>query len=382
LGEFQLREFEYGIQAPQKMRLHLAVNDRFVQHFIEMTIQLNLQNDNRFVIYGDAEIPFNKTFDPVHVRFVASLEDRLEGIRDLVDQADVIYIHYLSEAAVQFLVRSKIDTKKLVWIFWGADGFTLPGIYAKVVNLNPRTVRSRIGQSIYSFFVSRNRIRNKGRIIRKIDYFAHYIPDDFTLFKNQFRSRMQFLDFSYGVTNQMEERVCHGDDVLIGNSASEANNHIYVLTNLIPKSVANKLIVPLSYGGSRAYTAEVKRLGAAMFPEKFFPLDSIMTSESYLNVLEKTGYAIMFHSRAQAWGTIIQLFWQGSKVFMYEKNNLFRFLRTNNFHVFSLNTKITPEDMKPLTKVEIERNRALLLKLFGIEAAREKYYNLLTISCR
>jgi dTDP-N-acetylfucosamine:lipid II N-acetylfucosaminyltransferase len=362
------------------MRLHLAINDRFIEHFIQTTISLGCMPDNRFVIYGKPEIPFTKEWDSPNITFVDKLSDFRAVAEEIRARLQVIYIHYLSAEVVEFLDARYISNCKIVWVFWGSDGFSMPEFSSTSGSLNPVSFKVRIARWVAQRSRENELVMKKRALIGKVNYFAHYLLDDMKLFKALLKANPEFVPFCYGITEQLvRPEPVQGTDILLGNSANESNNHLFVFEHMLSSDLMQNIVAPLSYGGSEAYVARVKSAGKRKFGDRLRVLDKKLTADDYAAVLSSAGFAIMYQLRSQAWGNIMQLLYQGSRVFMHPKNTLFMFLRDTGFSVAALEHPLRTGDLIPVSASERASNRAKLLELFGRDRAMENCNKLLSI---
>ena len=361
------------------MRLHIGVNDKFLQNFIDISTELKLEDENFFVLYGKEEIPFQRELNDKNVHICDELTSIREHLITLIDRSQVIYIHYLSQQVVHFLSEMDIVEKKIVWIFWGNDGFPL--VNDKIREIPSWNLRNLLGRIKRLFFKRKNsNAEEKRRFISKINYFAHYIIEDFELLKPLLAKDANFLFFSYGVLEQIvKDNLIEGKDTLIGNSGDATSNHFYVLNSLLSKDMQGNIIVPLGYAGESSYIKQLIEFGNKKFGKNFVPVTKTMNLDSYIKLLSSVQFSIMYHSRPQGWGNIMQLLWQGSKVFMFPSNTLYLFLKRNGFEVFPLTKKIEMMDWSALEKDKKEKNRILLKMHFGKQELLKSYKYLLSI---
>jgi dTDP-N-acetylfucosamine:lipid II N-acetylfucosaminyltransferase len=361
------------------MKIHFGVNDRFLQNFIDMTVDLNCAQENVFIIYGVSAIGFTKNYDKNYVIFVKDLFASNRKIEPILSRSSTIYIHYLSDEVVEFLSRYSIGGKTIVWLFWGNDGFPL--VEQKIKELPTLNLLDIIRRARLMHYRKKNvKTLFKINFLRRIDYFAHYIIEDFLLFKPLLATNCKFIFFSYGVLEQVvRDNFLNSNSILVGNSADSTNNHIYILKNLLPKSVNGDLVFPLSYSGKQSYVNSICYTGKKRYPRNFKALLDVIDLEGYIKILSNCSFAIMFHTRAQAWGNIMQLLWQGSKVFFYSENNLFLFLRSKGFCVYGIKRKMSISDFQLLSKDEQLTNKKMLIDFFGKKALLSHYNKLLSI---
>lgn len=104
--------------------------------------------------------------------------------------------------------------------------------------------------------------------------------------------------------------------ILLGNSATESNQHIQILKVLEKYSKENiQIICPLSYG-EELYRDNVIDIGKKIFDEKFCPIISYMDKKKYYEIIAECKIAIFNNNRQQAMGNINSALALGCKVFI------------------------------------------------------------------
>ena len=357
------------------MKLHIGVNDRFLEIFINNAKESSNLSDHHFLIYGNPELPFSDNFSFENLTFVDKL-NHSDDIIDKINQSTVIYIHFLSEEVSLFLSTFDLSNKKLVWIFWGTDGFSLPEI-SKQLKDPARSIFYNLAKDVRDYFFKRKSKSAKYLILPKINYFAHYIDEDFEMMRSLLAEDVQFLNFSYGVNESIIiDKPLLGDDILVGNSASITNYHLFAFNKIEAGHSTSKIHCPLSYGGQPDYVNQMIAEGKKRFGTRFIPYTEKMKSAAFHNiVLSQAKFAFMCNNRSQAWGNIMQLLWQGSSVLMLKQNNLFKFLKRNGFHVFDAEK----EKFISLSQNQMIENRQKLNQLFSLNAMKDNYNLLLSI---
>jgi len=117
--------------------------------------------------------------------------------------------------------------------------------------------------------------------------------------------------------------------ILLGNSASETNNHFEAIDLLAKDPVHDfEVVCPLSYGDME-YANRVIEYGKAKLGEKFRPITDFMKPEEYAKILAGVDAAIMFHRRQQAVNSIIGLLYLGKKVFLRSEVTTYEWLKSD-----------------------------------------------------
>lgn len=153
-----------------------------------------------------------------------------------------------------------------------------------------------------------------------------------------------------------------GKDVLIGNSASFSNNHLYVLQYLrkidLPDEI--KIIMPLSYGGNIKYADDVETTYRQYYKKQLMTLRSYIPLHEYNKMFLRLKTMFLPAWRQEQQGTAIMGFYFGVKVFMAERNPLYKWFVDLGFIVFPME-KMTNEDFTaPLSLEEKKKNRTLV----------------------
>lgn len=359
------------------MSIHLCVNDRFIELFLQNLKEQGKLGDNYFIVYGEDNIPFTRK-DFQSCLFVNRLVDTSKTTF-LVQNAPVIYIHFLSDEVIDFLSGIELSGKKVVWVFWGADGFSMKALKWRF--MFPYFSISVYYNAFKQLILIKNNSKKQSFVKKHIDHFAHYIWEDFLLFRKLLKPHSRFVDFSYGCYDQLVTGVdLRGADVLIGNSGDPRNFHSYIMSNLLPRGLEAKLHCPLSYGGPSKYSSEILTLGKSLFGDNFHGYVDVLTPSQYYNqVLSVSAYAIMWHNVSQGWGNIMQLLSQGSKVFMNPDSSLCRYLIRSGFFVFPVTKRLSFGDFEPLEDQCKLHNRRLLYELFGPSRVQKSYSELMSL---
>jgi len=359
------------------VNLHFGINDRFIELFIQQANGYHLANSNHFIVYGETELAFSN-YEYQNLTVTERLENS-NTIADMVENSTSLYIHFLTDTVIDFLEKFNLEEKKVVWVFWGSDGFSIKSIrrHFYFPYYSPGIYFSALSDKLLSKAHTK-----KEKFIRKnIGYFAHYIKEDFMIFKPLLKEGAEFIYFSYGSCDKIVKKVTlSGNDLIIGNSADPANMHKRVLKNILPKDLSLLIHCPLSYSGSLKYRQEIAITGKLVFKDKFKPyLNLLNTDDYYSRVLSKCAYGILWHHRSQAWGNIMQLLSQGSKIFMNPKSNLYNYLAGCGFVIYPVKARLKSSDFLPLPTNLKKQNKDLLELLFGDKQTKRNYQRLLTL---
>lgn len=261
-------------------------------------------------------------------------------------EAKKIIIHGLwSEHLVKLLFVQPWLLKKCYWAMWGGD-----------------------------FYFPEQQSQIKKKLIKKIKHFVTYIPGDY-----------EYVKLNYGANGYYHECLMYPSNViknieippkstltiniLVGNSATETNNHIEVFEKLkIYKNENIKIYCPLSYG-DKAYAKKVIAHGKEIFGEKFIPLTEFIPFEKYLEFLGDIDIAILAHNRQQAMGNTITLLGLGKKVYMRSDTTQYKLFEGLGIKVFDINKEF---DVEPINEDYKKRNIELIKNFFSEERLKEQ----------
>ena len=103
-------------------------------------------------------------------------------------------------------------------------------------------------------------------------------------------------------------------------------NHIRVLENLSKFKDENiRIILPLSYGGTKEYADEVVDYAEREFPGKVIALRKFMPKEEYFKLIEKVEIAIFDTDRQCALGNIERFIFRNVKVYLSENGVMYKY---------------------------------------------------------
>lgn len=166
-----------------------------------------------------------------------------------------------------------------------------------------------------------------------------------------------------------------GEDILVGNSASFSNNHLYALDFLktIEISPITKIIIPLSYGGTKEYADDVEGAYKNYYSGQVETLRSYIPLHDYNHNFLRIKAMFLPAWRQEQQGTAIMGFYFGVKVFMAERNPLYKWFVDCGFIVFPIE-KVTSADLNtPLTLEEKIKNRNLVEERYNEERIKELF---------
>jgi hypothetical protein len=383
------------------MNIHIAHDDKFIDYIIDITKKLN-GTKNKFIIYQETPQPikFIRNVDSVSILDINSKElSEIFACKTYPETVN-IYIHFLNPLLYRLILTTP-EHINLVWCFWGEDAFALPKLrnrflskmtksildsdkiennnYTFTKYLNPKEIY-RYYYRLFKNYKQRKKYENLvNSVIRRFNYFAHYIKEDYNIIRTKYPLKATFINFSYmsieaAFNFQLPEKLSKGNNILLGNSANPTNNHLDAIDVISKELTITEINIycPINYSvTSKKYKKKVLKLGSMKLGKQFCPILNFLNKTEYYNILDDCSFAIMPQYRSQAWGNIMVLLWIGNAVFLSNKSSLFNLLKNNyQIKIFSIEKDIhlinKPKD-SILSNDDIKENRKKLVKHIGEE---------------
>jgi len=388
------------------MNIHITHDDKFLDFFIENE-EVYTNTLNRYIVYSNEQkLKYTKSN---RVEIISPKYSDLEELSREVKEGDVLYLHYLRDVLIDFVALITIDVK-IVWIFWGADGFSLLPNYNNLFFLKKTKKiqldnRIKMNWCINPFYLYKNTVQYfkqttqlkkqiahtivKFDLIKsKITYFAHYIPEDLELLSKKLDLKFKWLDFNYITTKQIEipkSVSSNFNNIIIGNSAYATNNHLDIFHELSHYDLSSfdKIYCPLSYGNKK-YAEKIIKYGKKYFKGKFVPLTQFLPYSEYIAILNSCKIGIFGMIRSQAGGNIVALLNQGCRIYMKKDNTLFKLLKKYHIKIYTVEEDM-PIDFKSKINIffndlDTQCNQEKLENIFGEDIVKQKYNQLLNIT--
>lgn len=351
--------------------LHISKDEKFIDKAIK-TFNSFHDISNTFIVLSNA-LKYISQRDEV---LLYSLPELIKSCMfGELDKYDVIVFHALTiEHKIILRLLKKRHGQKIVWIGFGFDYYNYSN--------EPMTMDDYVKNCSFKIKVKKSLVTLVKKIIglenvyHKVDYFSPVIQSEYPLFKKLINFDAKYLDWDYGSTfstlHSFKGKKATGDNILLGNSATETNNHISALNIINSLAGSREIIIPLSYGDNNYKTWLKNELKG--FDMKFKVLDGFMPIDDYFNVLLGCQYVVMNHVRQQALGNIIVMLSLGAKVFLQKKNPLFIELKNLGFVIYSIDD-IEQDSFTPLSKENQDKNVELTHQLYNDERINEKTLN-------
>ncbi len=341
--------------------------DKFIPPYIEFIETYLNPDDHTFLIYGDER--YLEWYPLPKRKNIVLLWERFPNVflRDLylawhIQKADKVFIHGLWEhRANRVLCFLFWNLKKCHYAIWGGDLF-------EYIN----------GDKQDPWYKKKEKYRRF--IIKRFGFIIPVVYGDYDLAVKWYGAKAKMLEpFMYVSFYEGYKDIpfkTHGETIIIqvGNSAAPTNYHEEALNMLSKLPDKNfKIYAPLSYG-NMDYAQRVKTTGKDLFGENFTVLESFMPFSEYQNFLQSVDIAIFNHKEQQAMGNIFVLLALGKKVYLNPHTTHYDFLVQKGFKIFAIENF----NLEPISYVDSQHNRDLLLKLYSKEkqiSNQQSFYN-------
>ncbi|MBX3308851.1 MAG: TDP-N-acetylfucosamine:lipid II N-acetylfucosaminyltransferase [Cryobacterium sp.] len=267
----------------------------------------------------------------------------LARLQELILESRVAIFHNVSPGIAKVLAHAPPSVLR-VWSGWGGD------YYGSTFDSNARLLGPRTRRLVNStvrptFWAGRavHALRYQPKLqaaARSTDVFSAPVPTDLHVFQNRFAgfggrySQLNYVSVEDSIASGGDRAV--GPDILVGNSAAPANNHVEVFELLARSNLTGRRVfVPLSYGNP-FYAALVRRAGHELLGDRFVPITEFLPLKEYNELLAQCGIVMMGSQRQMALGNILRAVWQGAHVALDPRNPIFEYLRDRGATVMLL----------------------------------------------
>lgn len=299
---------------------------------------------NAFLVFtAKSGVAHHKVPGTAEILDVGAGDQGSAAISEAIASSTYAIFHSVGRFTAPLLANAP-DSTLTVWSGWGGDyyGSNRSGT-ARL--LSPQTAKYQRSQSS----AGRRRElelkeRDKSRLMagaaRASAFFSAPIPEDFKVFSKRFRGfRGQYHQLNYATVEDTfapQSTEIAGEDILLGNSATPANNHLDVLELLARVGInGRRIIAPLSYG-TPAYADAVEARGTELFGSDFVPIREFMPLPEYRAMIAGCSVVVMGHQRQQALGNIGTGLWSGAHVVLSEKSPSTAFFRGRGAKISTL----------------------------------------------
>ncbi len=291
---------------------------------------------------------------------ILNQKDKLEKVLyNLIKDNDIIFLQALSFLKAKVLAKYKYKNKIFVWALWGY------GLYNYIeYKTNKKPLSKGFIARIKAYYTF-NIIYKKA--FKKLNYCFFLLEQEYKLLKSHTQTNAKWITNFYQTIEQIDqycpEFKVTGNSILTGNSSTVTNRH-EIIFNKINGVTGRKIICPLNYGDLNYQNKTINK-GSEIFGNDFHPLIDFLKLKDYSKLLMECSVTIMAHERQQAYGTIMQMLFGGSKVFLSEQSPLYNYFLEKGFVIYSIEKHLNIEALDPLPDNIAEMNKKNAIDLYS-----------------
>lgn len=368
--------------------LHLIIDHQVVERTLGIYEKL-FPNQNSVIVFGQSS-QYKHLEKYSEALFVGFGKGIMEG--QSYDFCGVTHViaHYLTMDMIDF-IKSVPDNVHVCWEVYGADlynqflqpngmklYYTDPRKYEKYAFLRsnfPKLFAWMLERKGYKYKTDKHRNQQFRYISDRVNSIQYCCKYDATFIEEYANRHIPSYEiFNYSLKTVLGELAdspfSSGEDVLVGNSASYSNNHFYVLKLLKEKKLSppSHFILPLSYGGVKAYADDVETAFNSSFPGQIETFRDYIPLHEYNKTFLRLKSMILSAWRQESQGTAIMGFYMGIKVYMSERSPLYKWFKDCGFVVFALEDADQSSFEEPLPSDYQLHNRNLVITRYNEDA--------------
>lgn len=353
------------------MILHLCGDDKFFNNIREI-YERNFPNQNEYIVLKGKK--HNKYVFDQNIRHIGYLQILLLQYRKYIEKSDIVISHGLDNSRLLILLYAKVRRKIVIWRGFGDDYYKLYLRHIELYDSMTKEIIDKISKRRITLqkIINYNKVclYIKRLLVNRFDYFYPVIPTEYKLIRNwypQFRLKYINLGFKRSIDFLINTNISDKKYILLGNSAAYENNHMDIFEIIEKLDLGNfKILMPISYPSNKEYEKYKARLKDISKEKKsnIEYLENFMPIDEYSKILEGCISAIMGHHRQQAAGNIYMLLFHGARIFLYEDNPLYHYLKDN---LIGINTIEELKSDPVLIKTELKPSEKNINRQFVID---------------
>jgi dTDP-N-acetylfucosamine:lipid II N-acetylfucosaminyltransferase len=345
---------------------HIIVNDsKFLHHAKHFFESPEFENSWQVVNYEGDEIAVPESF---------------------FNSCDIVFIHFLVPSMSE-VIEAIAKQKPVVIQFWGGDYVPfLPHLPNPFLPITNRYVWGSHHTGWKNWTLVRRARRLKWQIKKFQDTRIERVLMTSSLFFTLLQEELVFFPKTIHPKHAGNVRVVYGSDflllketdieseerrpyrVLLGNSATETNNHLDFLEHFRKISPQfGSLVIPLSYGNEE-YGDEVEKQFRESFGSKCVILREMMSPNKYFELLESVDIVVMGQLRQQGLGNILNLLSAGKTLYLDPVGVTYMHLKNTGYTIRS--TRTITNGLRPISCEEARHNSELVSMHWDIERNR------------
>lgn len=328
--------------------LHIAEPNKFTLPLCAL-INDELKLDNHTFLFTTNQFDKNKFSNKNVFCFLSRYRDYFFSntlmFYRLCRKSDFIYLHG-AQFTILFLFFP-LFIRKLAWIINGADLYSM-------IN-NPK-----------HDYLDSNRL-----VFKRTPIYISHIEGDAILANKILKNNAKFHYSPVYLSNVVKIRnfeineISKKVKILVGNSNSKNNDHIYIFEKLkVFEDDIDYILCPLNYGNDIEYKRAVIEAGSKMFGTKFRTLEDFISIDLYNKLLSEIDIAVFNHWRQEALGVTLSLLSLGKIVYVNPQTTTYEYFTNRGFKIYDNNLLFS---MGPTVNRDVMANKVLLEQYYSRE---------------
>jgi dTDP-N-acetylfucosamine:lipid II N-acetylfucosaminyltransferase len=299
--------------------------------------------------------------------------------RDVGSKAKVVVFYSLTKKLWKLYEALNIRCR-IVWLGFGVDYYDIidDDEMSQYTQKTRKVVQDSrwAWTSVISLWRQKNWTRRKQEgILPKVSYFSGF-PGEIEMLHSRCQN-FKAVSFPYCFTDfddvPLATRGGFGGRevfrVVLGNSASPANNHLEAIDCLAEMQMRSRVpvevIIPLAYGDKRYAVSVVDYARRKL--NRIVLLTQFKCYREYIEMLASCNLAIFNHKRQMAVGTILALMKNGVRLVLNDESIVYKFLSCHGCSLDAL-SDVTPVDLlNRLRHEDVQYNRQFAAEFWGRE---------------
>ncbi|SMO35388.1 4-alpha-L-fucosyltransferase glycosyl transferase group 56 [Saccharicrinis carchari] len=388
------------------MILHLAEDEKFIDHVIDMFEETNPDGNIYFIKLEDNNCSL-RYIKSKHKNIISDTitGDKYTNVIQKLNTYEAVILHFLSPYK-QEIIKNAPKSIHFHWMCWGGDLYNCVPSLQKQLLIDKKDCQIKknykgiIGDIINSAFPNlwnRYYLKSKGidqpKVIEHPNYYKELaerintvstvLPTEVDLIKKYLNKNIVYKPFKYvtleGALLKSDSPICNENNFLVGNSAHKSSNHINAFKKIYTIRNDELVYAPLSYG-DKINADKVTNAGIEMFGIGFRPIIDFMPMEEYTKILLKCGNVVINSNRQQAIGNIIIALWYGARVFLNKKNPTYHYFKSIGIKVYKVSKAGKYKNLMSFEELA-GRNRPILKRLYSREKVVKETKELVKYLC-
>lgn len=349
-----------------KCIMHLIFSDKFTDGYISFMRKIMCNVQHKFIVCDNG---FSLSSIGDDIILIKSYDELVSNvvIKNHLLQCDKIIISGFFTGEKALIKLPKRVFEKMYIHLWGGD------FYPYEDNVNFLHIRKYI-----RYIFKRRCLQKCAGIITLVQKDYEEVECIFNIKNKHFVAPMPGDPNKQSDFEKMrgEKNISENIRIIVGNSATESNQHREIFDMLADFAAENfTVVVPLSYGDDE-YKKQIIDYGYLKLKDKFVPLTEYIEKNEYLNLLLSCNIGVFNNNRQQGMGNISTLLQFGKKVFVREGTSMWSHYETMGVTMHAINEIAKAKSLSDLCYIGAEeRNQNILAidKMRSMDNIKEKW---------